>query len=119
MALPQQNIDSLATRADSAVSHSLSKGHIALILVLCAPFLITLVFAACCYYQRYAKQRAEQQRIDEILAERARVALSVARQRARWEAVRTWEIEGERIRTLAILKGLVPEVVETDRSRGR
>lgn len=118
MALPQQDIKFLTTRADSTAPHSLSKGHIALILVLCTPFLITLVFAACCYYQRYARKRAEQQRIDEILAERARVATQQARQWARWEAERTWHIEGERIRTLAILEGLVPEVVETNRSRG-
>jgi hypothetical protein len=86
--------------------------QILLVILLCTPALVTVTLLAIWCHRK----RAENKRAEAILAARARIATYEARQRARWEAVRAWQIEGERIRTLAALEGLVPERVATDRS---
>jgi hypothetical protein len=83
-----------------------------LVILICAPILVTITILGIWYHRK----RAENKRAEAILAARARIATYEARQRARWEAVRAWQIEGERIRTLAALEGLVPERVATGRS---
>lgn len=100
-------------------ARSLSRGRMLLVVLLCTPILLTGIILAVWYYHQRAKKRAADELAEAILASRARRALYEARARARWEAEQTWAIEGERIRTTAILEGLVPEVVRTDRSDPR
>jgi hypothetical protein len=79
-----------------------------LVVLICAPILVTIIILAIWYHRK----RAENKRAQAVLAARVRIARYEARQRA----IRDWQIEGERIRTLAALEGLVPERVATGRS---
>jgi len=100
----------LAIRA-SIIPTSLSKAQILLVILMCTPILVTIIFMAGWYYQARAKQRAEDDVTEEILRRsRAQTAAYQA------HTLATLEIESDRIRTLAILEGLVMERAVTDRS---
>ena len=103
MSSPQQS---------NIVPRSFTKGQVLLIILLCTPILVTItILAIWCH-----RKRAENRKAEAILAARARIATYEARRQARLEAERAWNVDGERIRTLAALEGLVPEGVTTDRS---
>lgn len=86
--------------------------HILLAILLCVPILVTITILSVWYHRK----RAENKRAAAVLAARVRIARYHAAERARLEAARAWQIEAERIRTLAALEGLVPERVATSRS---
>lgn len=109
----------LAGAHANIVSRSLTTGQTLLVVLLCTPLLLTGIILAAWYYHRRAKKRFADELAEAILTSRARWAAYEARALARWEAERTWAIEGERIHTMAILEGLVPEVVRTGRSEPR
>ena len=92
---------------------SLSKGQILLIVLLCTPILVTIIFLGVWQHQQRAKQRLETERAESILATRAQTAVYEA------HALSVWEIENDRVRTLAMLEGVVAERVVTERSLGR
>ncbi|GAB7335724.1 hypothetical protein MBLNU13_g08026t2 [Cladosporium sp. NU13] len=79
-------------------------------------FLPTGIILAVWYYHQRAKKRFADELAEAILTSRARRAAWEARVWAGWEAEQTWAIEGERIRTIVVLEGLLPEAVRTDRS---
>jgi hypothetical protein len=91
----------------------LSKSQILLIILLCTPVPVTIIFLAVWYQQQRAKQRVETRRDEAILRSRAQTAVYEA------HALPVWEIDNERVRTLATLEGLVAEREVTERSLGR
>jgi uncharacterized membrane protein affecting hemolysin expression len=94
----------------SLLASSLSKGQILLIALLCTPILVTIIFLAMWYHQQRAKERSEVERAEAILRPRAQTAAYEA------HALSAWEIDNDRVRTLAILEGLVAEREVTERS---
>ena len=114
-----ENDQTLVDAHANIAPRSLSKGRTLLVVLSCTPLILTGIYLAVWYYQQRKKQCEAEELAEAILASRARRALYEARALARWEAEQRWAIEGERIRTMAVLEGLVPEVVRTDRSDPR
>jgi len=109
----------LAGTHANIVSRSLTTGQTLPVVLLCTPLLLTGIILAVWCYQRRQKKRFAEELAEAILTSRARRAAWEARAVAMWETGQAWAIEGERIRTMAVLEGLVPEVVRTDRSDTR
>lgn len=114
-----ENDQALAGAHANIVSRSLTTRQALLVVLLCTPLLLTGIILALWCYHRRAKKRFADELAEAILTSRARRALWEARALAMWETGQRWAIEGERMRTMAVLEGLVPEVVRTDRSDPR
>lgn len=101
------------------VPRSLPTGKTLLVVLSCAPILLTGIILAVWYYRRRARKRFADELAEAIIISRARRALWEACALAMWETGQRWANAGERIRIMAVLEGLVPEVVRTDRSDPR